>query len=425
INNYVDKLIQYEFNVLNVDLSYLDKAFVLFGHDHSMYYYFNKYSRNFYSDNFSTLKEILVPESGLYTGTQAVSEMKTDYWGYVDWRVHAHYAGLGTSVINTSSGIEYHGINALDNEKAKFIEEPLNGLDTWANRNHPCWSLSMSCDTSEIGYNRGTYTIADSFVFGKNYGGVCFIGDSGPGYTSESSALTQKILDCLLDCFNSGTDMPYAGTFFNKGEIKSNTDKHVKIVMGITGDPLASIWLRKPYNNSVDGIGFNPEYLNSNSDVNFATYSFNDNKTEMGIGKIAAYSGLVTSVNSTLLNTRADMQPFIHPTTISGLSINEDRYWFTGKLDFISSQNNNAAALCIGSNKTLNIETLGDVNIKGDIVIEKNAILNIKAYKPVIIKDADISSDGYLNFEINSSFEIQSGCELPNGTTITPKKFMQ
>ncbi|MDE6028413.1 MAG: hypothetical protein K2G23_10105, partial [Muribaculaceae bacterium] len=380
LDNYLDKLIQYEFNLKDVDLSYLGNAFVMCGHDQSMHTAFDNYSLRYYQTYFSYLQQLRIPKEGIVSGHEAVSEMKSNNWGFVDWRCHGHYAGVGTS--KKKDGTCY-GINALDNDSGKFLEEPLNGLDTWGNKDHPCWTLSMSCNLAEIGYGHDTYNFAESFILGKDYGGVAFIGNSGPGHTGDSSLLIQTMMDEVCRKYSSKLSISYAGDIFSDGLIKTTvTDKHVKATIGITGDPLTPLWLKPPFQSNI-GDRFRPTAILNTDSVNYSRYNFSSGTTQTGRGLVSNYASTVETTNYTLLNTRTDMLPYIHPTKISSLKINnKDGYWFVGKLRFEPPKSSkDGYSLQLTNNRNVDIEALGLVEINGKMILDKGTKLNIMTHQ--------------------------------------------
>lgn len=86
LDNYFSKLIQYEYNLKDIDLSYLGNAFVMCCSDQRMYQTFNNYSLTSYQECFTKLHQLLIPESTerVVTGNEAVNEMSSDHWGFVD-----------------------------------------------------------------------------------------------------------------------------------------------------------------------------------------------------------------------------------------------------------------------------------------------------------------------------------------------------
>lgn len=422
LNNYIDKLIQYEFNIKNIDLSYLDHAFVLCGHDQYMTSVYQDYSLQDYSDNFKYLKHMFVPEEGIIYGHEAVESMRTDYWGYIDWRCHGHYGGVGTSV-NPDGGC--YGINALDADKAEFLEEDLNGLDTWANKDHPCWTLSMSCTTAQIGkvaMENKTYSFAESFLLGKNYGGITFIGNTGPGYTYYSSILIKNIFSQAINRYYSGIYLPLSSIILNEGiaNSSSNVDSnHVKATIGLFGDPLVPLWMKQPMNSNVSGR-FNPISLTETDFIHFSKHFLSDNSVTSGIGSIGNYTTINETLNHTLINSRSDMIPYIYPTNVSGLTISDDQYWFTGKLRFSSEQTKNTNILNEGVNLT--IEALDEVTLEGEIELKSDSKIKIISYRPVSINKCELKGIGTINIDASGNVTIGNGTTIPKGISLTISK---
>lgn len=416
LDNYMDKLIQYEFNLKDIDLSYLDNAFVMLGSDPILHSDFEEYSLRYYQQYFKNLGSFFVPpiDERIVYGKEVINAMRSDNWGFVDWRGHGHYAGVSTS---QNDGVWAYGLNALDSHRGNLREESGNGLDSWGNRDYPCWTLSMSCNLAEIGYGRNTYNFAESFVLGKDYGGVAFIGNSGPGLIGDSSLLIQTMLDQVDSCYSSKFNIPYTGDIFMDGLRKTSTrHKHTKVTVGITGDPLTPLWLKSPAPSSVNGK-FRPSFIRNSDSVNFSIYSFTNGNTQTGHGLVSSYVGIKETKNSTVLNTRTDMVPYIHPTGITSLTINENGYWFTGKLRFYSS--GSEYALRLTDNKTLIIEPLGNVEIAGRLVMDHGSGLRLLTHKPVVMNNCCFESEGSVTVDAHRIVEIGTGTTISKGMKLT------
>ena len=412
LNHYMDKLIQYEYNLKNVDLSYLDNVFVMCGSDEDMYKNFDRYSLRYYQNYFKYLELLLVPkvEEGIVYGHEVIEAMKSNNWGFIDWRGHGNYGAVSTS---QKDGFWAYGINAIDAERAGLREENLNGLDTWGNKDHPCWTLSMSCNLSEIGYGHDTYNFAESFILGKNYGGVAFIGNSGPGLKGISDILIQNMLDDVYSRYKSRFTLPYVGDIFTAGMGKPTvTNKHVKATIGINSDPLTPLWLKPPHQSSVDNK-FRPSFILNTDTVNYVTYSLKSGNISTGKGLVSNFAGKDEYINSITINTRTDMLPFIHTTKISSLSIDDDAYWFTGPLRFNSARDKYSFKLM--NNKNITIESLGDVKVEGTIIVDKGSKLTILSHKALSMNNCSLESEGCVILDTHLPVEIGEGATVGKG----------
>ena len=421
--NYFNKLIQYEFNIHNINLSYLNNAFVLYSYDNRINSKFEELSLMDYTSNFVYLKQMRVHEEGITYGSEAVESMKTDFWGFIDWRTHGHYGGVGTTSIKDQI---FYGINALDSDKASFVEEKFNGLDNWENKNHPCWTLSMSCTTAQIGKDamkKNTYSFAESFLLGKDYGGIVFIGDTGPGLISGSSRLVKHIFQHAIQHYTSGINLPLSSLILNKGifscPYESYGDNHVKATIGLFGDPLVPLWMKQPMKSSTNGV-FNPPSLAIKESVNYAKCFLSDNSTENGVGIIGDFKDINETENYTLINSRTDILPFIHPIKISGLTVNQDRYWFMGKVRFASSGSQNS--IKINNGKKVTIEAMDEVELGGNILLETGSQLNISSYRPLSMNDCKFKDKGNIILDASSKVVIGNGTEIPLGFSLTVSK---
>ncbi|MDE7412703.1 MAG: hypothetical protein K2N05_02785, partial [Muribaculaceae bacterium] len=158
---------------------------------------------------------------------------------------------------------------------------------------------------------------------------------------------------------------------------------------------------------------FQPSFLNEADIVSFSKYYYGENLTESGQDKVSSFKELGETINFTLLNSRMDMLPFIHPTRISSLIPSNDGYWFTGKTRFVSS--GDAFSLKLTNNKAITIEALGNVEINGKIIVDANSKLNILAHKPLLMNNCELNSAGSISVRASQNVEIGKGTVIAKG----------
>ncbi|MDE6717618.1 MAG: hypothetical protein K2J70_05420 [Muribaculaceae bacterium] len=420
IDNYINKMLQYEFNTNNMNLSYLDDAYVLLGYDSRMKKRYDSYSKESYVTNFKNLKVDSDALNGPYYGSQAIISLNSGLWGFVDWRTHGHYSGIGT-YYKEDDEVTY-GVNALDSHRGWLQPENNNGLDNWNNKNYPCWTVSMSCLLAELGYNRGSYNFAQSFILGKDYGGIAFLGNTGSGLIDESSWLNEVIIQDCISRRESGIQVGYSAEILNTGlselSLSKPNNKYLITTFCLNGDPLVPLWINQPYKSDVNGK-FKPESISSTSQVWYAMNSFASSNTMAGIGKISGYSNVGEQRNSTMLNFRSDMLPFLHPTLISGLTVNDNNYWFMGKTRFGGDSSKGGISVSISANKEVTIEALDKVTVGGKLELNEGSKLKIKPHRSVSMSDCSITNKGHLEIETHSSVSIEKGSTISKGTKLT------
>lgn len=420
IDNYIDKLLQYEFNISNIDLSYLNSAYVLLGYDTLMRKYYVKYSDDSYKANFRKLKIDSAALNRPYYGSEAMISLNSDLWGFVDWRTHGHYAGIGT-YYKEKDRVTY-GVNGLDGHRGWFQPENNNGLDNWNNKNHPCWSVSMSCLLAEVGYNRGSYNFAQSFILGRGYGGIAFLGNTGSGFIMSSSRLSEYVFQECIEIARDGINLIYGCNLVNQGlkdlGIMDENRRYLHTTFCLNGDPLVPLWIKQPYKSDVNGK-FKPESIATTAQVRYANNSFAGTNTMSGIGTVSDYANVSEQRNSTMLNFRSDMMPFLHPTLITGLTVNNNNYWFTGKTRFGGDSSKGGMSISISANKTATIETLDEVTVGGKLELNDGAKLKIKPHRSVSLSDCEVTNNGHLEIETHSTVSIEKGSTISKGTKLT------
>lgn len=415
VDNYVDKLIQYEFNVKKQDLTYLDNAYIQFGNDGRIYRAYNRSSHQSYLDHYPNLNLDSIALSQPYTGSEAIKNINLKPAGLIDWRCHG---GTGGVVIYSAPNLPKYGISPLDDIDKSFIEAK-NGLDNLTNRNFPSWSLSISCSLAELGIDNTSYTFADSYILGKDYGGVTFIGNRAPSSIAEAPILCRKIFLAGKNLYESGLNLPYSGLILNQGCILYNY-KYERTNTCLTGDPLTPIWYRKPLTSNKNGT-FLPEGLNREDKINVGINSFIRNNPTFTNTTIEEES-FHESINSTRLLSRTDMCPFIYPTRISGLEVNEDNYLFTGLVRISSIEGTDKEALLIKENRILEIEALEEADISGKISLEEGSCLKLKSYQPIKLSNVNFSGNGEITLSPSNQIVIGKNTEFRKNVGVTIKR---
>lgn len=417
INNYIDKLLQYEFNIAEVDQSYHNNAYVMIGSDekNSMVNVYNTYIDHIYRSNFEQLIVDAIATSESYSGNEAIQNMNMYRSGFVDWRGH----GADRCIVLCNTNLGYYGITAIDGVSDTLIKESDNGLNSLNNAKYPSWTLSMSCSLTLPITKTKSYSIAESYLLGKDYGGVVFIGNSGSGLTYYSSFLCKAIFNSAVELHKSGSNIPFASVILNKGCVKysssSSTPLYENTVIGVHGDPLVPLWLKKPL-PSQSGTGFSSESLAATEKVNIGIQSFDNNKNEILSGIISEQPNEEITINYTKLLSRSDMNPYIYPINFSGMEIREDKYIFLGDLKM---NNKNTSSLSVSENANLIIETIGNGEVSGKVEVDNGSSFNLKSHKSIELKDSKIIPNGKTVLESPKSITIGKNTIIEKGSSIS------
>lgn len=420
VDNYIDKIIQYEYNVKDVDLSYMNNAYILYGTDSSINSSYQKYSYKFHNNNFSTVF-IDNLNSDMY-GTEVIQSMNSQKWGYMDWRCHGHFGGVGTYHYCTNCDDKdkkkdyYHGINALDAHKEWFEPEEKNGLDNYNNKDYPFWTISMSCQLGEYNITATGRNMAQSFLLGKDYGGVSFMGNSEAGWSYDSRLLIDSVFVEAVRCFHRKLDIPYAAKVGNAGMakiIRTSATEAIK-PFHIFGDPLVPVWVKEPKYFRCSENNLNMALSDS---IVCGVYNISEHKVSMYSRRLLDIVSLSSTTNRTFVLHRSDYVPLILPCKITGLDINQNHHIFAGELNFLNNQSKKYA-LKVTEDSRFDIEAFDNVDINGTIEIEKNGSLHISSYKTITLENGKFVNSGriYINSKndvlLKSDFSIHEGGEL-------------
>ena len=425
VDSYIDKLIQYEFNTNNSDLSYLDSAYVMLPNDERFVRAYRNYSDIILKSNYNTLVVDSIALNKFRTGKEAMEYMKKYNYGFMNWRGHGDYSGI--IVWQDEKDKKQYGISALDSYKGILEEEEGNGLDNYLNYNKPSWCLSPSCSIAEIGVDRGTYTFADSYVLGNGYGGVALIGNSAEGLIDSGSELNQYIFNEGVKLAKSKTGLSFAGNVLKNGltsYLQSAQDRYhpvasrfSKSVIGLTGDPLVPLWFGKPKESSKDGK-FAPSHLVSTDSVMVATYNFISNKAQNKPDIVANHLASSETTNATKMVYTNNMLPYIHPCLISGLKLSENRYIFTDRVRFATDSKTGTAVTLI-NNSNLRIEAFGNVTMEGKFDINNGSCMTVLSYQTINVKNCNISSDGEMNLISKKEIILDRNTQISKGGKLT------
>lgn len=429
LENYINKLCQYEYNIAQIDLSYLDNAYVMKGYDAKMNEDFENHSGDSYRNNFKNLKVFETSTVSIMPGHAVIQSMNTGYWGFVDWRSHGHYAGLATCETKIGDDDAYYGINAFDRYDGLLITEFENGIDNWRSANHPSWTLSISCELAELGKNRDSDNFMQSFLFGKDYGGIVFIGNTGLGRQPSSSIIVESIFEAAVDGYSGRYQLPYVSEILNTGIIsyvRSNYAgafaKHCNAVLGLFGDPLVPLWIKQP-NKTLRSPSGNFERLLPNDSLRVVYNNLTVGKVYVENDEAASH--LVENIykNIVVSQYRSDMVPHISPVEISGLNIARNDYIICEDLSFVPDSKKGGEAVRISPESNIVIEAFGKVDIRGKIQVDTASELNIRSHKSVLIEEAAFDCAGKIVVETDGSVEIGTSVDFPVGVEVELKPY--
>lgn len=418
--NYIDKLEIYEFNPGNGDMAYLDNAFIAVGAGLLKCYYGNysyKPINEAYANVFEHITENLQEPCTEPSGREVVDHLNEGQFGYVDFLAHGSPEAVATTEDHDkkcTTEIQNRGINALDRENLYLVSENGNGLDCIKNKYYPNWSFSMSCSIMPLQYSERqldcdttlSYNFGESYILGKNYGGIALWGHTEDGWMSEGNRAHIEFFKLLHNTIseNQFTEIGPLGC-----KIKSliSRDHLNKLQHNLMGDPLINIWCKKP---------------------TLALDIHSDSVTSMFLGQINLFKPSIIQRESILSTSfeKSDnviytvygpnILPYIYPLTITGINFNYNSSFYVNQLTLGTNEaytpdNPDVSFL---ENSKITIYSLGKIDFKGTVILEKGSVLTIDSNKPVTIKNTSIKNGAELiikapSISIDTNFHVESG----------------
>lgn len=424
INSFIDKLMIYEFNPGNGDTKYLNKAFMSREDcDSTMSRGYNNTLIKGFLDAYTTnniidYSESKIGRSSVYGKTivNAVNEFPCGVHNFIG---HGNPSGVCVG----KDFEKQTGIMALDRYDCWNYNEDGNGLDNLTNKFFPGWSFSMSCMTMPLDYRHETneqypetYHFGDSYVLGKNYGGVAFIGNARTSYSSWGSPTMNFAFDYLKDSFYKDGDVGNmtAGELITR--IRSNPvviAHDSKLSYNLIGDPLTQLWIKAPNrmnyvkNNNYDkevhyGFGWNgvDSLWIAIHPIIEPTYSLRHKAEELEIIDFNAEANRLYCIYG------KNYLPVILPLYLQNISIpiESNRYIIADKVycGKYVADNTEYGNVILEQRSNLTIESLSDVYLAHGIEIGKGATLTILAQNEVTIDDILMEENSTLYVKANN-----------------------
>jgi len=276
VSNWVQKVLIYEKNPGNGNLSYLTESFMfqadqlqqddeagnVAGHlpifNHTIW----EEIPSFYSNNPTFPK-----------GADIIAEMNSNYYGLMSWFGHGGTGGQNSGVTTLSAGINsqpYWKLDAEDAYEYYDVEPEINdGLDNLTNYNHPFVIYSISCvitpfDRTKSTGNQGARNCGESFTVNNLAGGIAFLGNTRDGKVTLSSQLYNKFADLLTLSLNQPF---YSHIGVSELISKQNYSYHyLRYSHNLIGGPETQMWTALPQYFTVS---INPSFvfMNENNHI--------------------------------------------------------------------------------------------------------------------------------------------------------------
>ncbi len=414
VNNYIDKLIAYEYNPGNGNRQYLSTALMTRQNKGLMNWGSSHYYTNDSISEFTSLFRYGLDDNASVdpgpTGAEIINKINTNKYGVLNFIGHGSPEGITVSVIDHGSWQENYGVCGSDKDNYELIVENGNGIDLLTNYDYPSWAYSSACTTMPFDiYGKYTtekykYNFGESYIMSKG-GGIAFFGNTRNSNCSQGERMMQKFFMNLKNAYSNsdficgitaGEQMAICRT------LTLSSDYYLKLMHNLLGDPLANLYytdmnkLDCAVNN--DGSvrifghkGEEPLYL-CVTPLSDATYAYKR------LFDITEWNNFVVDENKVCLVYGPYCLPVMLPAVFRNFSFegNISRYIITGDLKCgVPTSDNieeNQVAFETGSDVT--IESLGDVVIGNAIKFWPSSNLTIIAKGDVTLYDEIYISEG-------------------------------
>lgn len=421
---YLEKLESYEFNPGDGDASYLNRAFITVSESMLAGYKAEirkTYQLVFQGDN---LYEIIqTKESVPNTGAEIVEAVNSNQWGYVDFQGHGNPEGVSVAEFGD---LPLGALHALDRESVWMGNEELNGLDCIKNNKYFNWSLSMSCSLAPLqslkkyeGLKTLSYSFADSYILGKNYGGVAFYANSGSGRTHSSNSINNRFLEFLYNYSSqeSVTSFLEAGRLgtLTKADIYSALRyKELVFIWNLFGDPAINLWLCEPYRIRFEDNHIVPGDVPSSRIVHVSKVDITDpskvNHSTCQLQNASALKNTVTTISA------KNIIPLILPTIVEDAIFENDVSIACGDLTFGYQDSSSDDHISVFSEESdVVFYANGKVAFKGLTEIRTGAVVTVYSSQNVEISNLRLLPGSTLKV-FAPSIELKSGIDFQKGS---------
>ena len=409
ISNYTDKLLRYELNPGRGDCSYLKSALYTEGHDmHKEHEVKNltRISNNIYTDSCVMVEDT----SGVRypSGVDIVNEINDHKYGFLSLHNHGDPSGLityGFRKDNTCpNDIYFRYLWAIDTIRKINTGENYaldlpsgNGLNNLSNKWYPSICYSIACNTMPFdtitNFGNILMNFGESFIFGKDYGGPAFLGNTRSGFIKKSSQLEESFFNEIIHMYyNIGKAEALSKFHFNaKYDVVNHPNgkdyKYFSCVHNLLGDPEFEIWTDEPLLFSNINVERKNDTINISgiSEAIKVGYRTNNNLYKTKI--ITSTSTPITlddaSPNSTIMLYKHNYLPYIAPLHLQNEIIKDSQYIIA---------NDVIAGKTVDANRTY-----------GDVIIKNGVEYEIEASGTVTLEDG-------FNVEKGATFAVYPAC---------------
>lgn len=378
INNYTDKLLRYELNPGNGDVTYLRRALFTEGRDfcHKLNDQINL-AKSFFPDQVIMRDSI---ESDYPKGCDIIDTINTVQFGFMCSHNHGSPSCIRTYGPDPSDNKRFF-LWAIDSVRVLYslIDslEVTNGLNRINNKYNPMIYYSLACQT--MPYNRVAYADVDinfgeSFTMGKDYGGVVYLGYTANNWSPDPKYLFNGFINQLeLRHFKVGM-----AEALSKNNYKNYCLESTCVYHNLLGDPSLEIWTQalQEYgninisrtNNTIDISGINsfPSYI-----------AYSKSNGGIGLKSVITRNCSITdaSLNGSMMVFSHTRIPYIAPLYLQNTIMSNSEYVIASDViagNFVEYYREEGD-VTIQSGAVYEIEAKGSVTLQDGFKVEKGA----------------------------------------------------
>ena len=282
------------------------------------------------------------------------------------------------------------------------------GIDCLKNKDYPSVCYSISCHTMPYDDKFWQWNGASAYygrnfgqamIFGKDYGGVAFLGNTRQGYIGTSCHMENVFINFLkktnfklgkAECWSKMYDINIKGIY----------EHHVNLAHNLLGDPEVEMWTGIPldYNGITVTRKDKSITVSGIHSQDSATVAYCSNNNVQGMKTTANGSVTFTNVspNSSIMVYQHNYIPYIAPLLLQNDTIKHSQYVLASTVSAGKSVDSNRTAgpLVFAKGIRYEIEATGDVNLNDGVVVDKDACVIISTPGHIHVKGLKIESGG-------------------------------
>ena len=376
IDNYTDKLLNYELNPGHGDYAFLRKAIVTQGRELEVFNNFHYLVTNRLPNVFPYVRLLKEQEDQNFpTGKNIIDSINYNKYGFICSLNHGSPYGINVYGFGCDSGVARHFIWAIDSIRNAVDSETNNGLNNLHNNNYPMIYYSISCQTMPFGYN-GATSFGESFTMGKGYGGPVFIGYT-TGINNGSAFESLRSLLSYIPAMKYNLGKAYSYSKKGHDGLYLHRCKDEALSQNYLGDPSIEMW------SDIPQVYSNVTVTRSDSTITLSGIDSDSttvvvlSNSSLPITRMSLSSPLKLKVspNSSIMLYKHNYIPYIAPLLLQKVTLGKSQYVIASDVtagNLIDTNRTNGDVI-VKNGVEYEIEASGTVTLQDGFTVEKGA----------------------------------------------------